>query len=474
MFEKNEITSRFIRGTTLVSDVNVNRNQTMHIRLQMVRDELMEFDEKVMMSYYIRLGRAVFLPRKFEPEHGIIIGKPGQGKTLLLYEFIKRLRNRNLARNKNGKRLVMSTFNAVIYDTKGDYISKFYNYETDCIFNPMDERSVKWTIFNEIRSENEMEEKINVDAICKSLIPDTGDPQADYWNSTARTVLASIFHYCRKSGRRTNAELWDVLTLPISTLRRLLEQYPESRIALKHIEGDNQQTSGIVSTLTRFTECLEFVKDMDGDFSIRDFMNEKDNGFLFVSNYAKTRDSMKPLLSLFIDQLANNLLSMPDDQDRRRFFLLDEFGTLQNLPSIVQLLTMSRSKGGSVWIAVQDFGQLEKIYGMEHRKTIFNACGTHIYFAVADAKTAEELSQNVGDAEYLEKHYSKTEWEGRSTVSHQKALRAVLLPSQIMNLEKFKVIMTMPNYPFIKSEVALVDYENKSEAFIIRTTKGSI
>ena len=49
---------------------------------------------------------------------------------------------------------------------------------------------------------------------------------------------------------------------------------------------------------------------------------------IFITNYADVKDTLKPILSLFIDLMGRKLLSMADSTQRRVFFLVDEFGTL--------------------------------------------------------------------------------------------------------------------------------------------------
>ena len=39
--------------------------------------------------------------------------------------------------------------NAVIFDLTGAFVEAFYNPESDTILNPMDQRCVPWTIFND-------------------------------------------------------------------------------------------------------------------------------------------------------------------------------------------------------------------------------------------------------------------------------------------------------------------------------------
>jgi len=53
---------------------------------------------------------------------------------------------------------------------------------------------------------------------------------------------------------------------------------------------------------------------------------------------------------------------------------------LNRLNSIVDLLTNGRSKGASVWLAVQDIGQISNLYGDNLRQTIMNACNNYFDF----------------------------------------------------------------------------------------------
>lgn len=97
-------------------------------------------------------------------------------------------------------------------------------------------------------------------------------------------------------------------------------------------------------------ECVTIA---EAGFSIRGWLQNDKPGFIFVTNQSDVKDTLKPILSLFIDFLGKKLLSLPDDLQRRVFFLLDEFGTLQRLSSIKELLITSRSKGGSCWIGMR-------------------------------------------------------------------------------------------------------------------------
>jgi type IV secretory pathway TraG/TraD family ATPase VirD4 len=165
---------------------------------------------------------------------------------------------------------------------------------------------------------------------------------------------------------------------------------------------------------------------------------------------------------------------MPDDLTRRIFFILDEFGTLQRLSSIKDLLIASRSKGGACFLGIQDMGQLNKIYTEPAANTIVNACGTSVMFSVADPQTADYLSRKIGDSEFeaTEESYSAGVKDGRDGLSWSKRNKTehLLLASQFMNLPDLHAYVKIPNVPGVtETTLTYKSYPAKTEPFLIRS-----
>lgn len=98
---------------------------------------------------------------------------------------------------------------------------------------------------------------------------------------------------------------------------------------------------------------------------------------------------------MFADFSIKSLLSLDDDHNRRLFFILDEFGELGKIGTIVPLLTGSRSKGGCGFILIQDTARINSIYGKDGCSTIVNACGNLISFAVKKRRLSSSLNASV-------------------------------------------------------------------------------
>jgi len=425
-----------------------------HLRgaMKIKPEELNELIRKDNEKVDIPLGTIVKMPISAEVKHCFVIGRPGVGKTTAISQVIARLKEREAK--------------GIIYDFKGDYLSKFYDSNNDIIFNPLDFRCLKWNIFNEI------ETYMDIDSVSTSLIPPAFGEQA-FWNDAARDVFAGILHYLYKNNAKTNANIWAAVTAEGIKIADWLKHTQGGERGYRYIEdASSKQALSIFSVMMQYVKSFEYMSSVDGSFSIKDWLLNKDKGFIFITSYADVEATLKPMLSLFVDLLGRKLLSMPDCYDRRIFFLLDEFGTLQRLSTITKLLTLSRSKGGSCWIGIQDIGQLDKIYTPALRQTIINACGSNIIFSVADPETAKFLSDKLGEKEYVEVEETQSmgteDYRDGISLVRRKRTERLILASEIQNLRDLTAFLKLPNYNVVEIQFNYKHYEDKTKPFICR------
>jgi len=392
------------------------------------------------------------MPVKVETRHCFIVGRPGVGKTILMCHALERL--------------IQRQERCIVYDFKGDYLSKFYDPDIDQIFNPLDQRTIGWNIFNEIQT------PMDIESIATSLIPSSISLSEPFWNDAARDVFAGILHYLLQENLTTNSELWEMLTSPIAFIAECLKATKGGQRGYTYIQdASSKQALSVIAVMMQYTKCFEYMVHCDGDFSTYDWL-EKGNGLIFVSNYANIQDTLKPILSLFVDLLGRRFLSMKESTDRRIFFMLDEFGTLQRLSTVIKLLTLSRSKGGSVFLGIQDFGQLDKLYSREYRQSIVNACGNSMIFSVADSVSAKLCSERIGETEYMESQQSLSvgidDSKSGANLSEHRQKEFLLMPSEIMNLPELSAVVKFSGYQPVISEFKYKDFPDKADAFVLK------
>lgn len=394
----------------------------------------------------------VMLPPKEEPKQTFAIGKPGSGKT----NFMNYILQAVIRRHQKG----------IIHDYKGDYVEKFYDENRDKIFNPLDARTVNWCLFNDCFT------VIDIEAFAWALIPNamTGEP---FWNNAARDIFTGVLYYCYYNNKRTNKAIWDTLNLPNSVLYALLRQTTGAEQGAKHLEDPEGRTAlNIMSNLMTFVKSFQFMQHMNGDFSITSWLTDpKNNSLIFITNYANLENTLKPIISLFIQTVGKVLLSQRDDINRRVYFFLDEFGQLPNMMAIQNLMTASRSKGGSVFIGIQDIGQIDKIYKKESRTTILNSASNRVIFNCKDVDTAEFFSKDLGDTEYYETNVSNSlggDKGDRVNIDKRKVKERLISKEEIQSLPDLSAFVSIGHHDIAYCKWKYLKLKNKAPAFVQR------
>jgi len=389
-----------------------------------------------------------------ETKHFFIVGRTGSGKTQTLKRVVTHLQT-------IGSKIIL-------YDNKGDYIPTNYKKEKDIIFNPIDERSAHWTIFNDCTSKMDIEQ-----VICHGMIPGSGGSRDPFWANASREVFRGILYYCYRNKMYSNEKIWDVLSSGASKIVKILNTIPEGRTGREMIlDSSSKQTQGIMAMLLQYTAILELMATEDGDFSIRKWLHDPKPGTLFLVNHSKSKDVLKPILTLLLEMASHEVLSMPDDYNRRIYFFLDEFGSLNNMSSIIELLTRARSKGASVWIGTQEIGQIEKVYGKESRQSIVNGCASKLILSIAEPETAKYFSEAIGQIEVLESSESMSmgpsDVRDGLTFTRASKTKPLVLPSVFQQFPDMEGILKLSNYDYCKVKVPYVSYKVLNEYLEIR------
>jgi hypothetical protein len=395
----------------------------------------------------------VYLPVKEEPKQTFAVGKPGVGKT----NFINYILRHVIKRRQKG----------IIHDFKGDYVEKFYDDTRHKLFNPLDERSVHWCLFNDCFS------VIDIEAYAWALIPNanSGEP---YWNNAARDIFTGVLYYCYYKNKRTNKDIWRTLNLPNGALYAILKQTKGGELGAKHLEDpDGRTAQSIMSNLMTFVKSFQFMQHMDGDFSITKWLTDpKEESLIFITNYANLENTLKPIIALFIQTVGKVLLSQTDDPDRRIFFFLDEFGQLPNMMTIKNMMTASRSKGGSIFIGVQDIGQIDQLYKKDLRMTILNSASNRLVFNCKDGDTAEFFSKDIGEIEYYETVVNNSIGGGSSdrvSIENRKIKERLVKKEDIQSLPDLRAFVGIGHHDIVYSKWKYLKLKKNAPAFIQRS-----
>ena len=237
---------------------------------------------------------------------------------------------------------------------------------------------------------------------------------------------------------------------------------------------------GVRATVSTKIRAWAYLPDPGPDekpFSVRRFIEDEANdAWLFLTSRKDQHAFLRPLLSLWCDQAAASILSLPPDLKRRFWVVMDEVASLQELPALTPdggLLTMSRKHGGATILGLQDIGQLRRLYGVYGAQSISGSCLTRLMLRGVEHATAEWAAQSLGEQEVNEatESISMSPHDSRDAVNLQRRVvrRPIVLPSEIMNLPKLEGYLKLPGgYPVTKVTLHIRERNELAPIYVSR------
>lgn len=148
------------------------------------------------------------------------------------------------------------------------------------------------------------------------------------------------------------------------------------------------------STREELSEMLSY-----SDFNMEDIGKERTAVFLIVHDEKTTYHS---LATIFIKQLYEVLIDVahknPNGELKYRTnFILDEFANMPQLRDVTSMVTAARSRKIRFTFIIQNFAQLDEVYGDKNAETIRSNCGNTIYLLTNELSALEEISKLCGE-----------------------------------------------------------------------------
>ncbi len=180
------------------------------------------------------------------------------------------------------------------------------------------------------------------------------------------------------------------------------------------------------------------------DFDMKDIGRKKTAVFIVIQDEKKTYHS---LVTIFVKQCYETLIDVAQESGGkltyRTNFILDEFANMPPLKDVTTMVTAARSRQIRFSFIIQNFAQLNQVYGAENGDTIRGNCGNIIYLISSEMKALEEISKMCGEVKSKEK--DKTASTPLVTVSDLQRLKMwtiIVLRTRCM---PFKTVLK-PNF----------------------------
>lgn len=375
------------------------------------------------------------IPTDTECKHILVFGASGSGKSVLLSQFLNQINT--YSQKYNDKR------HYIITDVKPEFVGKFAKSD-DYIFCPFDKRSISWSIFNDI------DDISDYDTFASILFEQEGakDP---FWGLAAGSIFADGLKYLDLQERKTNQDILEFFKQPAEDLTEAINSLPSTLITSKqYLNAPDNTFASILATLASGLRPFMHLKDStenNAAFSFKQYIREEyqrtdgtiPNLYLLVP--ANRQRIMAPLLSLVMDIMINEALTLPESQNCRLYFIIDEIGSVNKIQLLPDLITKGRSYGISILALTQDPGLLREKYGPQVMQSFLNNFGTQIVLRINDAATAKELADNFGVEEIIEyKESIQLPQNGNPipSISQDTTTKSLILPSQLQSLPPFK------------------------------------
>jgi type IV secretory pathway TraG/TraD family ATPase VirD4 len=364
----------------------------------------------------------VRVPRQLENHHFALAGDTGTGKSNLMLQMARQVRERGES--------------AVVYDPEREFVGELYDPETDVILNPFDERCPAWNPADEVVAEGEAM------ALSEAVFPDRyrGRSEEPFFIQGARRVYQALLE--RKPGV---GEMWEWIATADRCIDGLVKGTElESLLSAKAYP----QRAGVLGVLSRANQVWEPLRRVEGrptKWSAEKWATEG-SGFMFITSTPANADLLRPLITLALDTTIMKLRKRDRAKARPVWLFVDEVASLQTLPQLPTVLTMTRKANMRIVLGMQNRAQMEEQYAGQ-AETIMSQPATKIILRLSDPRSAEWGSKLIGDQETEDQRESRSKGRGeRRSASTDIHMRPAIMPAEIQNLPDCEGILKIPGY----------------------------
>ena len=238
--------------------------------------------------------------------------------------------------------------------------------------------------------------------------------------------------------------------------RTLLDIYFENRpetdrARLKYLNTEvapGKTKSGIFSEmirhLSKFTlrNVGKMIAESTIDFREIVFGEKPLAVFIATPSYDS---SLHQIPSIFIRQMYYALGKICDDQKgkcaRQVKIIFDEAGNMPPVDLMATMTTMGLGQNISFDLYLQNYEQLDDLYGESIAETIKGNCGNHFYLQTASKETASEFSYSLGIKSEIDMQRAGARFSLNKYYTESIKKRELLLPNELMQFEEGETAM---------------------------------
>ena len=298
----------------------------------------------------------------------------------------------------------------------------------------------------------------DIQNIASILVPENTESENSVWQATAQQVLAGAISYVLESpfykGRRNLGEI-NTFFNSGTDLQALMKYIKEKEPYLSKFTMESFNSYLSLSDRAAASALLDIQKAM------RPFKNERvvaatnmtDMDLrsmkrrpitIYLAPNITDITLLRPLLTLFVQQVMDILTLEHDPNSLPVYFLLDEFRQLKRMDEIMTKLPYVAGYKIKLAFIIQDLKNLDEIYGETSRHSLLGNCGYQLILGANDQATAEYASRALGKRTIRYQSESRTiELMGlpRRTKVEQIRDRDLMMPQEVRQMPENKMVL---------------------------------
>jgi len=351
--------------------------------------------------------------------HTMIIGSTGSGKTQCIVKPMVNL----LA--KKGESMIINDPKGELYKYCGDYLKEqgynivvlnFREPEKGNAWNPLTMPYYYFKNGNLDKSTELLED------IANNILVDPKNKDAAFWEKSGADYFSALALGLFRDGKEEEINLNSINLMSTVGEERFgasnyIKEYfnmkgessPEYIFGSTTFNAPSDTKGGILSTFRqkiRIFASREKLSEMlsYSDFDMRSIGEKKTAVFLIIHDEKTTYHS---LLTVFLKQCYETLIEVAQSKSGkltyRTNFILDEFANMPPLQDVDSMVSAARSRDIRFTFIIQNFSQLNDVYGKEVAETLKGNCGNLIYLISTEMAALEEISKMCGEVKSKEK-----------------------------------------------------------------------
>jgi type IV secretory pathway TraG/TraD family ATPase VirD4 len=321
--------------------------------------------------------------------HVLFLGTIGSGKTNAMMSLLAALRR------TAGPEDVF-----IVFDTKGDFLDKFYADGDAVISNQREPPpgSVVWNLFEDLLETDPDRSFDEITEVATTLFNEGIEAAGDnlFFAAGARDVFAAtVAAIKREGGRPSNDELRRRLDGAPRKLSELIRAHEDIAGAGHYITDDRGGRAVFAWLQQTVRAALSGTFRREGDFSIRRFVREKGARAVFIEYDIAAGAVLTPTYRLLIDLALKEALGR-ERMTGNVYVVLDEFALLPQLQHLADGINFGRSLGLKFLVGTQNVGQVHHAYGKDTADGLLGGFGTVAAFRLTDAVSRQFVRGRFG------------------------------------------------------------------------------